>query len=110
MVMEKQGDKNNWLDKINNIFKKLLASFDNHSEGFSARKLTSFATIILVAELDYSYEKYASASKDFSLFPEILMIHLLFVLIVLGIVTMEQVIKLKESNKSQPNNPEPNMP
>jgi hypothetical protein len=76
---------------IKEIFNKFVASFDNTNIGMSARKLTSFALVVCIGWLHYKFVTPLNAV-------EFLMIDLLGVLILLGIITIEQVIKLKNGN------------
>lgn len=77
---------------INNI----LASFNNYEKGFSARKLTAFSLMVCIAYIHYKF-------VDTSIAIEALIIDLSGVLISLGIVTAEQVIKLKNGGNNEPN-------
>jgi hypothetical protein len=77
---------------------KILASFDNHQKGFSARKLSAFAMMWLIA--------YCHHFVDASNMVDVLMIDCAFVLLLLGIITMQQVVEFKNGNK--PNNNEQN--
>jgi hypothetical protein len=79
---------------MKNIIDKLLKSFDNSEGGFSARKLTAFALMILIS---YTHYKYVDLSNAI----EAILIDLAGVLIALGIITMEQVIKFKNGDKSE---------
>jgi hypothetical protein len=74
------------------IINTLIGSFDTIKEnGFSARKLSAFALMVLIAYAHYKY-------LDISNVVEVIIIDLCGVLILLGLVTMEQVIKLKNGN------------
>lgn len=69
------------------MFKKLFASFDNTTLGFSARKLTAFASIVVASYVTY-------------MLPADARLHALYAwqilaLLCLGIITIEQVIKLR---------------
>lgn len=86
-------------NKVKKFFQDIVDSLHNNDGGFSARKLTAIATMALVAKLDAGYEIYILDKGDASSYPYILGIHVLFILLLLSIITMEQVIKLKESNK-----------
>lgn len=77
---------------INNI----LASFNNYEKGFSARKLTAFSLMVCIAYIHYKF-------VDTSIAIEALIIDLSGVLISLGIVTAEQVIKLKNGGNNESN-------
>lgn len=78
------------------IINNILASFNNYEKGFSARKLTAFSLMICIAYIHYKF-------VDTSIAIEVLIIDLSGVLIALGIVTAEQVIKLKNGGNNEPN-------
>lgn len=78
------------------IINNILASFNNYEKGFSARKLTAFSLMICIAYIHYKF-------VDTSIAIEALIIDLSGVLISLGIVTAEQVIKLKNGGNNEPN-------
>lgn len=77
------------------MFSKLIASFDTFSKGFSARKLTAFASMWLVA---YCH-RYCNADNAV----QFLLIDCGFVLLLLGIVTMQQITEFKHGKNNQPN-------
>lgn len=73
---------------------KLFASLDNHSLGYSGRKLTAMASIIIAAYVTYTL-------------PLDVRLHALYAwqilaLLCLGIVTAEQIIKFKNDDKKSP--------
>lgn len=70
------------------LLTKLLASFDNHSMGMSARKLTAFALMVCVAYIHYKWITTDTAVN-------FLVVDLCAIFLLLGIVTAEQIIKLK---------------
>jgi hypothetical protein len=71
------------------IIDNLIGSFDTVKEnGFSARKLSAFALMVCVAFVHFKWVNHENVA-------EVLIIDLCGVLILLGLVTMEQVIKLK---------------
>jgi hypothetical protein len=74
--------------KLSNI----LNSFNNSSEGFSARKLTAFAFVLFTL---YIHLRYIDKSNAI----EALTIDGLMILLLLSIITFEQIIKFKEGNK-----------
>lgn len=78
------------------IFDKIVASLDNSKDGFSARKLTALTLTICIVYIHWKY-------VDLTIAVETLIVDLCGVLIALGIVTAEQIIKLKngESNTNQ---------
>lgn len=69
------------------ILHKLFASFDNTAGGLSARKLTAFAMMWLIA--------WCHRLVDATNVVEVLMIDCGFVLLLLGIITAQNVIELK---------------
>ncbi len=69
------------------MFKKLFASFDNTTLGYSARKLTAFASLCIAAGVTYVLPDDAKLHALYA--------WLLLVLLCLGIVTIEQIIRLK---------------
>lgn len=76
---------------------KLFASLDNHSLGYSGRKLTALFCIIMGA--------YITMYK----LPTEAYLHALYAwqvlcMLCLGIVTVEQIIKFKNGNKDEPTN------
>jgi len=77
----------------------LLSSFDNHTTGASARKLSAFALMVCVA---YCHIRFVDATNVTS----VLVIDLSAMLLCLGIVTAEQVIRLKNGNENPPTPPE----
>lgn len=81
---------------MKNLFNRLINSFDNENAGFSARKLTAFALVLCIYYIHYKYVNESIAI-------EALIIDLCGVLIALGIVTAEQVIKLKNGGNNENN-------
>lgn len=80
---------------MKNIITNLFASFNNQEGGFSARKLTSFALMILIAYVHYKYVDLSNAI-------EAILIDLAGVLLLLGIITFEQVIRFKQGSQTTP--------
>jgi len=71
------------------IINGLVGSFDTVKEnGFSARKLSAFALMVCIAYVHFKWVNHENVA-------EVLIIDLCGVLILLGLVTMEQVLKLK---------------
>lgn len=79
------------------IIEKLMSSFDNHSMGFSARKLSAFIAVMVAI---YSTVHYV----DGTTIVNVLMVWLTFALMCLGIITAEQVLRFKGQQ------PEPEKP
>jgi len=76
-------------NKLNNVFNNLLDSFNNkQGEGWSGRKLTAFFAVIMGAYIT-KYELPSEAQLH------ALYAWLVVVLLCLSIVTVEQVIRLK---------------
>jgi len=76
---------------------KIIASFDNSQDGFSARKLSAFAGVSVGVIITFKY-----IEPQYLI--EALIVWLCFALLCLGIVTMEQVIKLKNGGISTKEN------
>lgn len=77
------------------FIKKILASFDNKTEGFSARKLTAFFAILIGAYITkYQLPKEAQLHALYS--------WQIVGLLCLGIVTVEQIIKFKNGGGDSP--------
>lgn len=72
---------------------KLLNSLDNNKDGWSARKLTAFYSVVIAS----SYLTYLIPEKD-RLYA--LVFWQLLALLCLGIVTFEQIIKLKNNGNN----------
>lgn len=65
---------------------KILSSFDNRRDGYSARKLSAFAGVI--AAYGLSYKLGTPENADY-----LVAIWLVFSLLCLGIITAEQLLK-----------------
>lgn len=70
------------------LTENILLSFKIGEGGFSGRKLSAFFSVILCGVVTYQYIKVEYLT-------EVLMVWLSFALLCLGIVTIEQIIKLK---------------
>ncbi len=82
--------------KITDIYEGLIGSLDNKkNSGFSARKISVLVVMIMVILIHISWLKHAFLREDYKYIIEILSIDSLFVLLLLGIVTIEQINKLK---------------
>jgi hypothetical protein len=76
---------------------KLIGSFDNvKGQGFSARKLTSFALMLCIAFIHFRFVDNSNAI-------EALIIDLSGVLLCLGIITAQNVIELRNNSNNQQN-------
>ena len=79
------------------IFNDLWASFNNHEQGASARKLTAFALMVMIGYIHKTQLTHDNAT-------EFLVIDLCGVFLSLGLVTFSQIIELKNGKKDeQPN-------
>ena len=81
---------------MKNLFTKLINSFDNENSGFSARKLTAFSLMVCVAYIHYKFIDTSTAINA-------QIVDLCAILVLLGIITIEQVIKLKNGNNNNEN-------
>ncbi len=82
---------------MKDFIKKLVSSLDTTTNGFSGRKLTALASIIIAAYVTYTLP---DAVKLYALYS-----WQALALLCLGIVTVEQVIKLKNGEGSSQNEP-----
>lgn len=74
-----------------------LYSFTNDKKGFSARKLTSFALMLCVG---YIHLRFVDVNNSV----EVLVIDLIFVALLLGIVTAQNLIELKLGKNGEKSN------
>lgn len=81
---------------LNKILNNLILSFSNEDGGFSARKLSAFAAIVIAYLLSLKY-------SDNTNIVEINLSWLAFALLCLGIVTIEQIIKFKNGKEEEKN-------
>ena len=88
--------------KIAEIYKGVIGSLDNKkNSGFSARKITVLVVMVCILLIHLSWLKHAFLREDYKYIIEILTIDSLFVLLLLGIVTIEQISKLKNGSKKE---------
>ena len=80
--------------KIKETINNLIQSFDNDKHGFSGRKLTAFWFVMLTTCLEYKYTNVDNIV-------EIASINKLLVLLLLGVVTFEQIIKFKSGQDAE---------
>ena len=89
-------------DKIKDVYEGIIGSLDNKkNSGFSARKISVLVIMICVIFIHLSWLKHAFLREDYEYIIEILTIDSLFVLLLLGIVTMEQITNLKNGSKTK---------
>jgi hypothetical protein len=74
------------MEKKLSLWDKLIGSFDNTSDSFSARKLSAFTAIVVSIVATFKY-------ADQQVIIHTLMVWLVFALLCLGIVTVEQILK-----------------
>ena len=71
------------------------------NEGFSARKITAIAVNTLYIATHIVWYKHAFLREDFEHLTIMTIIDALYVLLLLGIVTFEQVIQFKNGEKNE---------
>lgn len=92
--------------KITDIYEGLIGSLDNKkNSGFSARKISVLLIMVLIILIHISWLKHAFLREDYKFIVEILSIDSLFVLLLLGIVTIEQINNLKRLKKTNEEKP-----
>lgn len=83
------------------LWDKLVASFDNSSDGFSARKLSAFTAVVVALVATFRF-------VDSSVIINVLIVWLTFALLCMGIITAEQVLKFyKREDNTQPHDVQP---
>lgn len=83
-----------------NFWQKLVRSADNITKNaFSARKLTALVIVIAVLIGHGFYYKHCYTKEDFSIYTYVLIIDYVAVGFFLGLVTFEQIIKLKNGKE-----------
>lgn len=88
-----------------NFWQKLVRSADNITKNaFSARKLTALVIVIAVLIGHGFYYKHCYSKEDFSIYTYVLIIDYVAVAFFLGLVTFEQIIKLKNGKEDTPQN------
>lgn len=81
------------MKKITDFIKYLLASLDIKTDGASGRKLTAiWIIVIIITPADMYYTFYLKQQPDFITW---LIIHFSVVLLLLGLVTVQQILELK---------------
>jgi hypothetical protein len=89
----------NFKSKIIEIYYGIIGSLDNKkNKGFSARKISVLVMMVMNILIHLSWLKHAFLREDYEYIIEILTIDSLFVLLLLGIVTMEQITKKHQEN------------
>lgn len=75
------------------ILQKIESTFDTHTKGYSARKLTAFVFVVLAVILAIKYTTPDNLS-------DVLIIVLTFVAFCLGLVTAQNIINLKNGTNT----------
>lgn len=86
---------------ITRFWMYIQSSFDTHSKGASARKLTAAAIVVCDIWAHISWIRSSFIKEDFSLLSEILIIDYGFVSALLGMVVYENVQKNKTKNETE---------
>ena len=89
--------KNFW-DIMKKLTRWLIGSFDVGTEGGSAKKLTAFAFMVLVAWLHFVY-----VDKDNAI--EFLIVDVSALLTLLGVSTIDKIQQLKHQSNNGSNQP-----
>jgi hypothetical protein len=77
------------------ILRGLIDSFKSNEAGFSARKLSGFAAIVIAAHATF---KYCNAT----VLDAVLTTWLMFAAVCLGLVTLQQIINFKTGKGEEP--------
>lgn len=88
---------------MKNIIYWIKGSFEIDG-GASARKLSAFTVILLIVIAHIKWFKNSLIANDFSLLPEVLAIDFGYIAAALGMKTYESVQKMKNENKTPPQN------
>lgn len=81
------------MKNIINFIRYILSSIDNHTDGASGRKLTAMWIIVLIiTPADLYYTFYLKQQPDFITW---LVIHFSVVLLLLGLITVQQLLEFK---------------
>ena len=87
---------------LKKLYNSIAGSLNNRKdEGFSARKMTAVAVNICFITTHVFWWKHAYTKEDFEYLIPVLTIEALYVLLLLGIITMQEVIKLKNGSKTE---------
>lgn len=86
-------------EKKENVVKNILDSFKNNKSGYAARKLSAFAIMICII---YCHYKYVDAKNVI----EVLIIDFSALFLLLGLVTAQNIIELKNGKQTTNANPD----
>lgn len=87
------------------FFSKLISSLDTHSKGYSARKLTALAVILMIIVGHIFFYRYCTRSDKWDLWVEVLIIDYGMIAVCLGLTTWEN-LKGKKDEKQPEKQPE----
>jgi hypothetical protein len=81
------------MEKKLNMWQKLIASFDNSTDGFSARKLSAFIGIVvaIITTMKFVDQKVVINAIE---------VWLIFSLLCLGIITAQQIVEFRKGGGS----------
>lgn len=80
------------------LIHKIVSSFDNSPDGFSARKLSAFVGVIVSVIATFRF-------VDNNTIIDALMVWLVFALLCLGIITAEQLLRAYKTSKNGDDKP-----
>lgn len=78
------------------ILKKIESTFDNHSKGYSARKLTAFVFVVVSVVLCFKYTTPDNLN-------EVLISIFVFIAFCLGLITVQNIINFKNGTTTDSN-------
>jgi hypothetical protein len=87
--------------------KNIKASFNNESIGYSGRKLSAFLANIILLGLNVAYCWNGVKRGEFLDFPTVNIIITVYSSLLLGLITADKIITLKNGYKYNKENPEP---
>lgn len=88
----------NFFATIKKIITWLASSVDNHSNGASGRKLTAIVVICLMI---HGHRNYVTTENYYNF----CVVYIIFVMVLLGMVTIDQLIKFLSSRGSSKEEP-----
>lgn len=84
---------------MKSFLNKLISSLDNHSKGFSARKLSGLVIVVLIISAHIGWFRYATKHENWSQLELVLTIDYSALFSLLGLTTWQNV---KTKNKEEP--------
>ncbi len=85
------------MKKLKDVINNIIQSFSNEQGGWSARKLTAFWFVMLTTYLEVKF------CNNVTLL-EIVIVNILLILLLLGIITFEQIIKFRSGSNNEKQN------